>query len=449
MISYILIALIVVCIGLTLFHIFNAWHVSRLERQHVNIKANRQIGMSILIPCYNEERIIKSSIPGMYQVNYENKEIIFINDGSSDATMTILREELSLVPVSNRAQKRLKYEYVKGFYRSSKFQNFYVIDKVNGGKADSLNAGADYASMELVVTLDADTILKEDALDVVNRSFQSNEVIAAGGMVHVLQGGRGRTTLKSKMIVRLQILEYIKGFYIYKASLAKLNALSIISGAFGIFNRDVLFSVGGYRKTIGEDIDVTMKFQKYKLENSDKKILFLPHAVGYTECPENWKDLFKQRVRWQKAFIDCVIKYFPVLIKTLFSRKVSFFFVVDSFLTGTVTAAISIVYLLLLPFLHETVFLHLIARYILLSASLNLVNSFVALKTAKAYGMLIDKRERWLWVSTIVSDLMMFRFVYMFYVVCGSFLYFVNKDGWNKVQRTGREYYPIEKPKSA
>jgi biofilm PGA synthesis N-glycosyltransferase PgaC len=405
--------------------------------------------MSILIPCYNEEGIIKASIPGMNQVQYKNKEIIFINDGSSDATMNILREELSLIPISNQAQKRLKYEYIKGFYQSSKFENIYVIDKVNGGKADSLNAGADYASMELVVTLDADTILKEDALEVVNRSFQNNEVIAAGGMVHVLQGGRGRTSLKSKMIVRLQVLEYIKGFYIYKASLAKLNALAIISGAFGIFNRDVLISVGGYRKTIGEDIDVTMKFQKYKLENPTKKILFLPHAVSYTECPENWKDLFQQRVRWQKAFIDCVIMYFPVLIKTLFKRRLSFFFIVDSFLTGTVTTVITIVYLLLLPFLHESVFLQVMTKYILFAVSLNLFYTFVALIIAKTYGTIYEKHEKWLWVNTIVTDLMLFRFIYMVYVVCGSFLYFVNKDGWNKVQRTGREYYPMEKPKSA
>lgn len=437
------------CTVLPLFHIYNACRVSRHDRQPVSVKPNREIGMSILIPCYNEERIIKSSIPGMNQVKYENKEIIFINDGSTDSTMHILREELSLVPLSDRGQKRLKYEYVKGFYRSSRFENIYVIDKVNGGKADSLNAGADFASMELVVTLDADTILKEDALDVVNRSFQSNEVIAAGGMVHVLQGGRGRTTLKSKMIVRLQILEYIKGFYIYKASLAKLNALAIISGAFGVFNRDVLLSLGGYRKTIGEDIDVTMKFQKYRLENPDKKIEFLPDAVGYTECPENWKDLFKQRVRWQKAFIDCVIMYFPVLIKTLFNRRVSFFFIVDSFLTGTVTTTITIVYLLLLPFLYESVFLHVITRYLLFAVSLNLLYTFIALRIAKTYGMIYEKREKWLWGSTIVTDLMLFRFIYMVYVVCGSLLYFVNKDGWNKVQRTGREYYPTEKPTSA
>jgi cellulose synthase/poly-beta-1,6-N-acetylglucosamine synthase-like glycosyltransferase len=363
--------------------------------------------------------------------------------------MAILTEELALVPVTREREKRLKYEFVRGFYKSTKYENIYVIDKVNGGKADSLNAGADYAVKELVVTLDADTILKADSLDIVNRSFQNENVIAAGGMVHVLQGGRQTMTLKSKMIVRLQILEYIKGLYIYKASLARLNALAIISGAFGIFNREVLFSVGGYRKTIGEDIDITMKFQKYRLEHPSKKILFLPHAVGYTECPENWKDLYKQRVRWQKSFIDCVIIYFPVLMKTVFTSALSFFFLVEAFLTGTVTASISTIYLLLLPFFYGSGFLDIMLKYIICAATLNIIYNFVAIKISKKYGITYEKNEKWILIRTLLVDLMMFRYIYMLYVICGSILYFINKDGWNKVQRTGREYYPIEKPKSA
>jgi biofilm PGA synthesis N-glycosyltransferase PgaC len=150
-----------------------------------------------------------------------------------------------------------------------------------------------------------------------------------------------------------------------------------------------------------------------------------------------------------QAFIDCVIMYFPVLIKTLFNRRVSFFFIVDSFLTGTITTAISIVYLLLLPFIHEAVFLHVITLYLLFAAPLNLLYTLIALRIAKTYGMIKVKRENRLWLITILTDLMIFRFIYMVYVVCGSFLYFINKDGWNKVQRTGREYYPMEKPKSA
>ena len=120
-------------------------------------------------------------------------------------------------------------------------------------------------------------MLDDQALPIINRAFHDPNLIAAGGMVNVLQGrrfqkGALKPSLKVKSIVRLQILEYFRGFYIYKASLSKANALSIISGAFGAFKRDVLLSVGGYRKTIGEDIDITIKIQKYKNERSNHDV---------------------------------------------------------------------------------------------------------------------------------------------------------------------------------
>jgi cellulose synthase/poly-beta-1,6-N-acetylglucosamine synthase-like glycosyltransferase len=96
----------------------------------------------------------------------------------------------------------------------------------------------------------------------------------------------------------------MKGFYIYKISLHKQNATAIISGAFGAFRKDILMQAGGYRKTLGEDIDITLKIQ-FMIKNTNKKILYMPEALCYTQCPENWKDLFRQRIRWQKGFINC------------------------------------------------------------------------------------------------------------------------------------------------
>lgn len=126
------------------------------------------------------------------------------------------------------------------------------------------------------------------------------------------------------MLVRAQALDFMKAFYVNKVSLARFKALAVISGAFGIFTKKALLDVGGYRSTVGEDIDITLKMHKYMAKHKKSKVLLIRDAVCYTELPENWKDLFKQRVRWQKAFVDCLFHFGPFLLKTLFTKPVSF-----------------------------------------------------------------------------------------------------------------------------
>jgi cellulose synthase/poly-beta-1,6-N-acetylglucosamine synthase-like glycosyltransferase len=435
--------LVLLCTLLPIIHLINANSLLKHKNIYKRIKPKKEKGMSILIPCYNEEGILIETLRGMNKVEYNDKEIIFINDGSTDETLEILKKALFLKSYDQEMKGDLSYKPVKGIYRSTIYKNIYVIDKLNGGKADSLNVGIDFASKELVITLDADTILKEDSLDIINRAFDDKNVIAGGGMVSILQGGQHKSrnlSFKSKMIVRFQIFEYLKGFYIYKASLAKFNALSIISGAFGVFDREILIKLGGYRHTIGEDIDITMKFQEYKLQNPTSKIIFIPQAVAYTECPENWMDLFKQRVRWQKAFIDCAIKYSPLLIKTIFKRSVSFFFLVDALLVGTLATSFTILYLLFLPLFSDD-FVNILIIYLIFSYSINFLYSVMAFKISNGYGVKIKGKDLLRFFNTVILDLAIFRFINMFFVISGTILYFFNKNDWNKVKRTGRVYY--------
>lgn len=446
--TYIALTLFALCVLLPIFHMINCLPCfSKKTRQYLLNEVKVQKGMSIIIPCYNEEPILEAAVTGMQRMDYQNKEVIYVNDGSTDGTLKMLDQLLELKLCHASPVGKLDYEKVECFYISTKYENVYVIDKKNGGKADALNAGIDHSNKELIITLDADSILDMKALNIINQSFQDEDVIAAGGMVHVLQGKKFETgslvtqTMKLKPIVTFQILEYLKGFYIYKFSLAKVKALAIISGAFGVFNKDVMFEVGGYRNTVGEDIDITLRFQEYILSRKEKKIMFVPEAICYTECPENWMDLFKQRVRWQKAFMDCIVEYRKMLFKTFLYRPVSFFFLVDALLTGTFATFLTVFWAV-----HIVVSLAVHSdqtfNYIFLVGSLiiNPLYNVIAVIVSKQHGTTFKGWDKLRLFNVMVLDLCVFRLITMFYIVYGSLAYFVNKEGWNKVERTGRKY---------
>lgn len=443
--------LLFLCTFFPLLHMLNALPIFFYRNNSQPIQEGTHKKMSILIPCYNEERIIETTIKGIERIDYMAKEVIYINDGSQDGTMKILHNLLKLVPEDRKISNRLSFKKIKNFYKSTLYSNVYVIDKENGGKHDALNAGIEYSKNELVVTLDADCILADDALNVLNQVFHDKDVIAGGGMVHPLQGVRFNQnkverSLLVNYVTRFQIFEFIKGFYINRVSLAKFNALSVISGAFGIFNKEILFHVGGYRKTLGEDIDITLKFQQYILKNPGKKMVFAPDAVCYTECPETWKDLFKQRVRWQKAFIDCIIHYFPLLIKTFLFRTVSFFMLIDSFLLGTIAIYYTIFNLGYMLFTNLDQAKNLILFYLIGVVSLNLIYSIFAISLARYYGVHFKGKEKKRLAITIILDLFVYRFVTLFFVLFGTVAYFIKRNDWNKVARTGR-VYEIDKEK--
>lgn len=425
-----------------LFHLFMALTKNKKEN---GIQKQKEQSMTILIPCYNEQSILQTTLEGLQNIDYGNHDIIFINDDSKDDTLLALKKMLDLQDALIRKNKRIDNAIVRGYYQSKKYPNISVIDKENGGKADSLNAALAFSDAQIVITLDADTVLQRNALHVVNNNFEKN-VIAAGGYVRVLQGanvsGKHKFSFKLKHIVRFQTLEYAKGFGILKKSLSKVNAMMVISGAFGIFDRAILTEIGGYRKTIGEDIDITLKFQEYisRHPKEQYKMTFIPEAVCYTECPENWKDLYKQRIRWQKAFVDCIIRYKAMFTKTMFTNPLSFFVVFDSFLVGTVASYVSLgsmLYIIINPFDQIPKFAIFLLLY---STFISVIWNVVAFASNRKMNVHYNKRDIPRMAGTIILDLVFFRFLGMIYIVLGTIMYFFNKHDWNKVARTGTVY---------
>ena len=329
-------------------------------------------------------------------------------------------------------------EIEDGFFRSGFKQNIYVIDKVNGGKGDSLNAGIEKANKELICTLDADCIIHKDALSYMNYIFQDNDVIASGGVVKILQ--MFRLNNKSKLLAKLQALEYLKSFYVYKASLAFNNSITIISGAFGVFRKEELEIVGGFKQVLGEDVDLTLRLQEYALKNN-KKITCDLNAICYTECPESFKNLTKQRIRWQKAVVGAIIKNRKFLFKSAFKKGLFFHLVIESM----INASLSSIVLLANPVFTTTLGRGYTPRsliyYSIITIVVSVIYSFYAvLRERESCEKSINKNI----LGVILIDILFFRFVITLYFILGTILYFFNNKDWSKFERTSNNYSIID-----
>lgn len=278
--------------------------------------------ISILVPAFNEEASIAASVASMLQLTYPEFEVIVINDGSKDGTLDVLKREFQLELFPQAVNTRLETRPLRGIYRSSLHGNLRVIDKENGGKADSLNAGINVARHPLFCGVDADSILARDSLHRVIRPFlRDPRVVASGGTVRVangceIEGGfLTRVGLPRNPWALFQVVEYLRAFLFGRLGWSQLNAMLIISGAFGVFKTDVVVAAGGYRpKTIGEDMELVVRIHRMLREQGvDYRIEFVPDPVCWTEAPEDRQTLRNQRIRWQRGLSESLAPHLRLM----------------------------------------------------------------------------------------------------------------------------------------
>jgi len=282
--------------------------------------------ISVLVPAHNEEQTIVSSVRSLLQLNYSDFEILVINDGSADRTLDLLIREFSLIRLPKDLPVNLQTRPVRGLYRSQNHHNLRVIDKQNGGKADALNAGINCASYALFCAVDADSILERDSLQRVVHPFVLDPLtVATGGTVRIANGCevRGGFLVKRGLprnpLALFQIVEYLRAFLFGRMGWSPLNAMLIISGAFGLFRREAVIAVGGYStKTVGEDMELIVRLHRQlRLAGKPYRITFVPDPICWTQAPENLKTLRNQRVRWQRGLSESLKTH----IRLLFHRK--------------------------------------------------------------------------------------------------------------------------------
>lgn len=276
-------------------------------------------GVSILLTAYNEESLIMTSVRSLLQLNYPLFELIVIHDGGDDDTLGVMIREFEMEESPFAFQYRVKCQRIKAVYRSSKFPNLVLVDKINGGgKADANNAGINIARYPLYCGMDADSVLERDSLLRVVRIFLEHpDTIAAGGTVRIVNGcqvhnGRlVRTGLPTSILAKMQVLECMRAFLFGRLGWSRLDALLIISGAFGVFNREAVIRVGGYQsKSLGEDMELVVRLHRDYLERGEPySINFVPDPVCWTDAPEDRATLRKQRIRWQRGLLEVLTEH--------------------------------------------------------------------------------------------------------------------------------------------
>lgn len=291
-------------------------HLRRFGRVGEMLSSRTTPPVSIIIAAYNEEAGIVDAVRSMSIVRYPRFEIVVVNDGSKDDTLSALLETFELEKVRIPYRPDLDSAPIRAIYRGRSGVDITVLDKENAGRADALNAGINAARHPYVFCTDADVVLDPDCLvNSMQRVVEDRErTVGVGGNVRPLNGSRVQlghlieASVPRTVIPRMQTLEYIRNFLASRPGWSWMNAVPIVSGAFGIWKKSVIVEIGGLTEGhLGEDMDLTMRVHRHHLERGiPYRIVYEPSAVIWTEVPETVRVLRRQRIRWHRGLMRVV-----------------------------------------------------------------------------------------------------------------------------------------------
>lgn len=396
-------------IALGLARIFFLGAIALLQklrrRRPITTAEPREPFVSIIVPAYNEERVIAQTVRSLLSSDYPNFEVIVVDDGSSDRTREVAREHFGDEP---RVQ---------------------LLTQPNLGKAEALNVGWRRARGEIIVALDADTIFMPATIGALVRRFDDPQVGAVAGNAKV--GNR------INMVTRWQALEYVTAQNLDRRAFTKLNCVFIVSGAVGAWRRDLLELLGGFSSdTLAEDQDLTIRVRK-----SGYRVEYAEDAVAWTEAPDTVRTLARQRLRWSFGTLQCMWKHRDALFRRRYGAL--------GFVAMPNVWIFQIFFPLISPLIDLTIvwtlFIALLERLgqpaEYASANLNralfsYLLFFAVDLLASAFAFLLEKREQW----SLLWRLFLQRFCYrqvMFYVIIKSTLMALRgvNVGWGKIER--------------
>jgi cellulose synthase/poly-beta-1,6-N-acetylglucosamine synthase-like glycosyltransferase len=306
---------------LFLYSFFAVLHSQEeLEAGHLDIllKSDALPTVSIIVPVFNEATNIVFCIQTLLNLTYRNKNLIIINDGSTDDTLDALKRVFRLSPIHAAYQQDIPTKQVLSCYQSQVFPNLMVVNKANGGKADAINAGINACQSDFFISIDADTLIVSEEMNRLMRFIVVHpDMKAAGGTIRVANGcqihlrGIQSVNFPTNLLAGVQVIEYLRGFLFGRVGWKPLGGSIVISGAFSLFNSEVVKKIGGFDvKSIGEDMEITVRYKQRQAEvGQSTQTGFIPQPIAWTEVPEKLKVLSKQRVRWHIGLIQVLWKH--------------------------------------------------------------------------------------------------------------------------------------------
>jgi peptidoglycan-N-acetylglucosamine deacetylase len=260
-----------------------------LEKEYLSRSSYPLI--TIIVPAYNEESGIQRTIDSLIEADYPHKQIIVVDDGSTDQTYAIAST------------------YVN---KSSRSNAISVITKRNGGKSSALNYAIRFSKGEILVIVDADSIIEKKALkELVNEFKGCRNVVAVAGRIKVLN--------RQNILTNCVELELLVGIYLLRPLFNLLGVIMIVPGAIGAFSKKVIVQRGLYNKdTFTEDFDLTVKLLK------SGGSVTAADSMSYTDVPVSVKGFYKQRMRWYRGNFQTLFKHVDVLMNARYTMLQKF-----------------------------------------------------------------------------------------------------------------------------
>ncbi len=405
--------------------------------------------VSIIVPAYNEEVGIINSVLSLLTLRYPQYEVIVVSDGSTDMTESLVIEHFQMKPMQKTIRQILDTELITGIWQSEIHPNLMLVKKLNGGKADALNAGINVSSYPYFCSIDGDSILDESSLlRVMKPIVESNKkVIATGGNVRVANGSDvqlgqlTRVHLPSETIVVMQIVEYMRAFLMGRIALSRHNLVLIISGAFSVFSKQDVIDVGGYsRNTVGEDMELVVRLHHENRKNhEDKEIVFTPDPVCWTEAPSNFAGLRSQRKRWHQGLTESLWAHKSMTLNPKYGAlgMISFPYFIFIELYGPIIELTGYLYMLLSVFMGDAYIpfaLLLAMLFILYGSVFSMTSVLLEAWSQKSYPRLQDVTR--LFILSL-SEAFWYRPITLVWRVEGIIAALMGNKSWGTIERKG------------
>lgn len=433
-------------------------------------------GISIIAPAFNEGVTIISNVRSLLTLNYPRFEVIIVNDGSTDDTLTKLINEFQLQEVDFAYHERIKSQPVKRLFKSSNsaYDKLVVIDKVNGkSKADASNAGINAAAYDYFLCTDVDCIIEKDTLLRMIKPFMDEEhnkirevgepcpecgyihivedstrVIATGATLRLAnsceidEGVITRVRPPEKWLPRFQEMEYLRAYVLGKMGWSVINCVPNVSGGLGLFDKEIAIKAGGYdSKSFAEDMDIVTRMCTYMIDNKLKyAIRYIPTTQCWTEGPPNMKVFGRQRTRWGRGLAEIITIHRKVIFNPHYRQL------------GMVVLPYNLLFEFLAPIVEVTGIFYYI--YLIITNNINWPNALILLAFVYFYSVMITTlailwdqityKHYKTWKEVIGLALMAFLepFVYhpliVFFALKGYFNFMTGKKhSWGNMQRQG------------